>query len=563
LIREPENAYDPAAIAVAFGALRLGYLRREIAQRLAPHLDAGRRYEVWVTARTGGGDRRLGVNIEVARLDAPAEARGSVAPVGGIIAERDAIVTALIGDRRLHEAQHDVIERVLAERRTVAVLGTGRGKSLCFQVPAALLAAREGAKTLVLYPLRALVNDQYEALQRRLAPLGLRILRATGAIEPEEREALMQALESGAWDVLLSTPEFVQHHLPRLLREASRPSFIVLDEAHHIVEARHRAAYSGVPQMVARLAPTRLLALTATARNDVFERLVDALSMTAWVIDPTVRENLSVVDARGTVDRVAAIRRIVGEHGKAIVYGNSRREVTHLAEQLRESFPATAFYHAGVGSAERLEIERRFREDEIRLVVATSAFGEGIDLPDVRDVVLYHLNFHLTAFNQQAGRAGRDGAPARIHLLYGQRDRRINELLLSRSAPEVATLRSIYRGLRGLAGEDATIHLPATEIARILDIDRVDEVTMRTAIAIFTDIGLLTRQEDEEEGGRSLRLLPPSGRVDPHDSPRYLEGLAERESFAAFCDLALGAAAADLERVINRPIYPSGVPLLN
>jgi single-stranded-DNA-specific exonuclease len=92
----------------------------------------------------------------------------------------------------------------------------------------------------------------------------------------------------------------------------------------------------------------------------------------------------------------------------------------------------------------------------VRVVVATSAFGEGIDLPDVRDVVLYHLNFNFTEFNQMAGRAGRDGDPARIHLLYGEGDRRINDFIIAHGSPSLAVLRELYRGMRGLAGDGAT-----------------------------------------------------------------------------------------------------------
>src|SRR6202011_1267984 len=108
----------------------------------------------------------------------------------------------------VREAQALVLERIETGRNTLAVMGTGRGKSFCFQYPAALRALERGAKTLVLYPLRALANDQFNAMKRRLGPLGLRIFRANGAIDGEERRELVAALESGAWDMICSTPEF-------------------------------------------------------------------------------------------------------------------------------------------------------------------------------------------------------------------------------------------------------------------------------------------------------------------------------------------------------------------
>jgi single-stranded-DNA-specific exonuclease len=559
LIREPENPYDPCAIAVRFGALGLGYLRRDIAQHLAPEIDAGRRYTVKIASLTGGGARSLGVNIVLRRVDRERELHAQVSLMPGALSFTD-LQRALIGDRVLREGQRAVIERVLSGKRTLAVLGTGRGKSLCFQLPAALLASERGQKTLVMYPLRALANDQFEALRQRLAPCGLRVLRANGAIDAAEREVLMNAFETGAWDILLTTPEFVQFHGDRFMNDLNRPSFVVVDEAHHVHEAKHRPAYRGIAGFLERLGQPTVLALTATAKQECFDDLVRTLGIEAWIIDPTVRENLTVVDSRGTKDRLAYLRNIFADGGKGIIYCNSRNEATKVAELLRASYPATAFYHAGVATPLRLEVESRFRSGEIRIVVATSAFGEGIDLPDVRDVVLYHLNFSFTEFNQQAGRAGRDGEAARIHLLYGEPDRRINDFIISKSAPTIPILREIYRGVKGLADENGELRMPWTEIARTLEFDRADETTIATAVRIFADAGLAEIRQDDD--GRVIRFFANPPKVDIATTPRYAEGEAERESFNRFCNVAMQAAAVDLERIINRPIYPSSVPLV-
>src|SRR5665213_2265784 len=348
LRRDPDNAYDPNAIGVWFGALQLGFLKREIALRVAPNIDAGERYTAAVTAVTGGGTRSVGINVYVTRFR---EAVRRAATERSAVRRED-VLHALIGERPLREAQRAVLERLEAGCNTLAVLGTGRGKSLCFQYPAAVRALERGAKTVVLYPLRALANDQYEAL-------------------------------------------------------------IGVDEAHHLSESTHRPAYQRVGEAIAALGSPQVLALTATAGDEAFARIRSALRIDAWVIDPTVRDNLHVVDARGTSDKLAYIERVIGDGAKAIVYCNSRAEATKTAEKLRAvAREGIAFYHAGVASAERAEVERYFREGAIRVVVATSAFGEGIDLPDVRHVFLYHMNFDFTEFNQQAGRAGRDGADA-------------------------------------------------------------------------------------------------------------------------------------------------------
>ena len=556
LRRDPGNPHDPSAVGVWYGALQLGFLRRQIAARIAPNIDGGERYTAAVTAVTGGGSRSFGINIFVTRQRAalPASHRDRRAVV------RDDVLHALIGDRPLRDAQRAVIERLDAGHNTLAVFGTGRGKSLCFQYPAAVRALERGAKTVVLYPLRALANDQYEALVARLEPLGLRIHRANGAIDGGERAALNEALESGDWDIVCATPEFVQFHLERFCSDVSRPSLIVVDEAHHLFESTHRAAYQKIGTALDALGRPQVLALTATAGDDAFAKIRQALGIEAWVIDPTVRENLRVVDARGINDKAGYIERFCGDDVKAIVYCNSRRGASSTAAKLRARLgDVVAFYHAGVGSAERAEVERYFRSGAIRIVVATSAFGEGIDLADVRHVFLFHLNFDFTEFNQQSGRAGRDGAEASIHLLFGERDRTINEYIIDRQAPRLETLRRLYAAMKGLA-RDGVLHMSAADVATTLDFDGVDAATVSIAVRIFADAGLVAFGDDDD--GRFVRFLPVRGKVDLTQTESFLEGEAEREAFAQFAGVVLTAKPELLERLIDRPIYPSAVPLL-
>ncbi len=556
LRRDRANRFDPNAIGVWFGALQLGFIRREIAARIAPNVDAGERYGAEVTAVTGGGTRSFGINIYVTRLR-EATPRGESPRAA---AAREDVLPSLIGEQPLREAQRAVLERLDAGRNTLAVMGTGRGKSLCFQYPAAVRALERGHKTVVLYPLRALANDQFDALVRRLAPLGLRIHRANGAIDAAERAALNDALESGAWDLICATPEFVQFHLERFRGELSRPALVVVDEAHHLAESTHRPAYQRIGAAIEALGDPQVLALTATAGDDAFAKIRAALRIDAWVIDPTVRDNLHVVDARGTTNKLAYLERLVSDGAKAIVYCNSRTEATKIAQKLHaRGAAAVAFYHAGVGTAERAYVEKFFREGAIRVVVATSAFGEGIDLPDVRHVVLYHLNFDFTEFNQQAGRAGRDGADASIHLLFGESDRNINDYLIEREAPTMQTLRRLYAAMKRLTS-DGMLRMTPADVAATLGFDRVEAGTITAAVRIFADAGIVDVGEDDD--GRYVRFLSVDGKVDLGKSERYAEGEATREAFARFAEIALTAQAGVLEAVIDRPIYPSAVPLL-
>ena len=561
LVREPDNAHDPNAIAVCYGTLQIGFLRREIAKRIAPNIDGGDRYEARISDVTGGRDgRHFGVNLYVRRVRPVVERDAATAVVAGRT-DAGAIVHALIGDHPIRPSQTAVLERVRAGANTLAIMGTGRGKSFCFQLPAVEQALRDGRKTLVFYPLRALANDQFTALTRRLEAFGLRILRANGAIDDDERAELDAALATGAWDLILLTPEFAEYHRETFVRECNRPALVVVDEAHHLYESRHRPAYGTLPALIASLGSPNVLGLTATAGRDAFAHVRRALRIERWVVDATVRENLEVVDARGGAAgaRLAHIADTLDAAGKAIVYCNSRSEATKLAERLRAPCKGSvAFYHAGMPAPDRASVESLFREGAARVVVATSAFGEGIDLPDVRDVYLYHLNFNFTEFNQQAGRAGRDGAAARIHLLFGAEDRRLNEYIIDRAAPSLPTLRALYRGMRSLATDDA-VRMTYEDVARTLEYDRVSGETVSAAVRIFEEAGLVETGRDDD--GRFMRFRPNPSRVDLTQTTRYAEGEAERDAFARFSDLALSATAQTLEQIVNRPIYPDDIPL--
>ncbi|MGZ3522780.1 MAG: helicase-related protein [Vulcanimicrobiaceae bacterium] len=560
LQRQPDNPHDSNAIAVRYGNLQIGFLSKGIAKHLAPRMDSGTRYRARIESLTGGTkDRNRGVNIYVEREFERVQSAFDVQ--SRAVADHEMIRCALIGDRQPRDAQRAVLDRVEAGKNTLAVLGTGRGKSFCFQYPAAYRALDGEQKTLVLYPLRALANDQYDALLRRLDGFGLRILRANGAISTEERTELMAALAEGDWDIILSTPEFLQFHRDAFTGRSS-PSFVVVDETHHVFEAKHRAAYGSLGRIIASLGNPQVLALTATAADDAFEHVVRELGIDAWVIDPTIRENLHVVDARGKRDKnqkLQYLRDLFNEGGKGIVYCNSRSEATAVAESLRSSVGnEVMFYHAGMASADRAQVETLFRNGGLRIVVATSAFGEGIDLPDVRHVVLYHLNFDFTEFNQQAGRAGRDGAEAYIHLVFGEQDRRINEFIIDREAPTINVLRELYKGMRGMALENV-LRATHVDIARTLDLDKANERTVSVALRIFEDEGLVETGIDDD--GRYVRFLHVDGKVDLTKNERFAEGEAEREDFARFCELVLTASANALERIINRPIYPERVAL--
>jgi single-stranded-DNA-specific exonuclease len=370
-------------------------------------------------------------------------------------------------------------------------------------------------------------------------------------------------------DVVLTTPEFLERHAERFA-DAGRIAFIVIDEAHHVGLARagHRPAYSRLGGAIERLGSPTVLAVTATAPPEVASAIEATLGPGARIVlDPTVRENLRLVDQRSCGDKVSYVAALAARGEKSIIYVNSREVSVQLARQLRQRVPelvhSVSFYNGGLTRSARHAVERAFRAGELTVVVATSAFGEGVNIPDVRHVVLYHLPFGGVEFNQMSGRGGRDGEPASVHLVFSSKDARINRRILESQAPERDDLAALYLALRDQASADGTIETTNAELAEAVLVHApkttLNDRGVSAGIGIFRELGLV---ESEGMGSyRRLRLLPkPDTRLELTNSVRYAEGRDEVAEFDAFREWALGVSADDLLHAFNRPILPKQSP---
>ncbi|TDB39133.1 MAG: single-stranded-DNA-specific exonuclease RecJ [Actinobacteria bacterium] len=576
LERQSENPYDSNACALydPFGD-QVGFFNRTLAGALAPYVDAGVEYDVTVTEVTGGSEgESRGVNVLVARHDAivsdeeAAEAgRTRRAELAALAAPEleERLVRHLIGDRPLHAAQVQALGHLSAGESTLVVMATGRGKSLIFHLHAARAAISRGEASVFVYPLRALVADQAFHLRDTFAELGLTVRTVTGETAPGARDEAFEALGHGGTDVVLTTPEFLDHHAARFA-ESGRVRFVVVDEAHHVGLSRagHRPAYARLDRALEVLGAPLVLAVTATADAATAESICGVLGTDAVVLDPTVRENLVLDDRRGAADKTALVSAIAASGDKVIVYVNSRETTVQLARQLRSRVPhllhAVAFYNGGMTRESRHAVEGAFRDGAVRVVVATSAFGEGVNIPDVRHVVLYHLPFNAVEFNQMCGRVGRDDKRALIHLVFGDKDARINTMILESLAPGRDDLAALYLALRDCAAEgDGSIEVTNADLAARVKQRRpktaMNDKGVSAAIGVFRELGLVT---SEGTGAyRRLQLLPaPEGKLDLASSVRYAEGLEEMAEFADFRVWALEARSNALLSRINRPILP-------
>jgi single-stranded-DNA-specific exonuclease len=242
---------------------------------------------------------------------------------------------------------------------------------------------------------------------------------------------------------------------------------------------------------------------------------------------------------------------------------NSRLKAVQTAELLREKSPGSmqnkiCYYHGGLASADRAAIENAFRSGELQVIVTTSAFGEGIDIPDIRHVVLYHLSFSGEEYNQLAGRAGRDGKPARVHLLYNRRDETLNKNVLASSCPTREVLGRFYRLLQYLVQGKPAIELTNAELVELVKRERIAEPT-ETCISgwlgIFEELGFLEREREGSK--RRIIMIPSPNKMDLNTSLRYQECMAELEDFQKYLQIAFDHNEEHLLTAINRPIYPA------
>lgn len=464
----------------------------------------------------------------------------------------------ILGGADFYEKQSEALSFLDQDKNTLLVLGTGRGKSAVFQTHAASLAWNKKKISIFIYPLRSLVNDQYQRIHKKMALLGLKVSRAQGALNLGKRKQFFCDLEQGKIDMILTTPEFLYFHLDKFKQCASRMGFFVIDEAHHLAKS-NRLGYCQLAHCWQELNKPLVLAATATAAVETAQLITKIFAPMQMVTENYCRENLQIIDQRRQKDKLKYLLKLIDSGERIIIYMNSRRRVYQLAEKLRFYHQGLkekiGFYHAGLNNKERFCLEKSYRQGELQVMVTTSAFGEGIDIPDIRHVVLYHLPFSYGEFNQLAGRAGRNHESAYIHLLFNEADRALNEFILQRGAPSRAVLAKVYLFLL----KQAPLKRPWSEVIRNLPVEMhkqgikyFSSATTATALVILEELGLLACEDM-----KSCTLLPaPSEKLDLAISLCYSEGKDEWEEFQDFANFALTMDKEVVLKMINQPIFP-------
>jgi ATP-dependent DNA helicase RecQ len=444
------------------------------------------------------------------------------------------------GFEDFREGQREVIGSILEGKDAVVVMPTGSGKSLCYQLPALIL---DGV-TLVVSPLIALMKDQVDALRAR----GLPATFINSSISESEQLARIDALRRREHKLVYIAPERFRSSRFNSILQQIPISLFAVDEAHCISTWGHdfRPDYLRLRSVIRSLGTVQTLALTATAtpyvRSDIIQQL--GLSKPQTFVSGFDRPNLSieVVHTEREREKIARIRSLAREiPGSGIIYASTRKAVEQVGSKLKALDLKVTEYHAGMTDAQRVRAQDEFMNGRTQMIVATNAFGMGIDKPDIRFVVHYQMPGSIEAYYQEIGRAGRDGLPSTCVLLFNYADKNTHDFFIEGSYPDISVVKQVYDALAET--ELRRIELSTTEIARRTG--ERNEMAVQSALYVLERAGhiqrtaaALNRGGRGAQQGRSILMLDPTPvtqlRVDPRDISR--RGELERRKLRAMID---------------------------
>ncbi|HMM10889.1 MAG TPA: ATP-dependent DNA helicase RecQ [Bacteroidales bacterium] len=398
------------------------------------------------------------------------------------------VLTRYWGYSTFRPMQEEIIDSVLFGNDTLALLPTGGGKSICFQVPAMLM----DGLCLVVTPLIALMKDQVEQLKKR----GIQAEAIYSGMHSLEVERIYSHAAFGQLKFLYISPERLQTQ--RFIESIAklRVSLIAVDESHCISQWGYdfRPPYLKIAEIRPYAQHAPVLALTATATPDVVEDIMDKLRFRGRQIFQTSYERKNLVyNVVHDADKMSALLRLFKQmpHGSGVVYVRNRRRTREMAEYLNNNGISSTFYHAGLDGNERDRRQLLWMRGQTKVMVATNAFGMGIDKPDVRLVVHMDLPDTLEAYFQEAGRAGRDGNDSAAWMLISTEDIKNLKSSFEATYPEIKTIRNVYQAIGNF------LNIPVgsgTDRAYDFDLQQFSSTYGIPALVCFNVLQILERE---------------------------------------------------------------------
>ena len=411
------------------------------------------------------------------------------------------------GHAQFREGQAAAIQTVLSGFDVVLVMPTGSGKSLCYQLAALMLPGT----TLVISPLIALMKDQVDALERR----GIAATFLNSSLDSGEMASRLAGVRNGRYKLVYIAPErFRNQRFVDALAEA-RVELLAVDEAHCISQWGHdfRPDYLALGQVVARMTGVRILAVTATATPEVREDIVKQLGLgTAPRQTPAIhvhgfeRPNLylSVTRTAKHTHKLAQLMRVIAAYRTGIVYCATRKMVERVHGQLKEEGLSPLLYHGALSDDDRTRAQDQFLSTPSPVIVATNAFGMGVDRRDLRFVVHWDIPGSVEAYYQEVGRAGRDGQSAWCELLFNYVDLHTQQFFLDGTNPEPRDVLSVWEEVRRTCAK-GPIRQAGDAWAEAAGVK--NEMVVRTALAMLERAGLISREVEQGQRAYTTQLV--------------------------------------------------------
>lgn len=435
----------------------------------------------------------------------------------------ETILRDFFGFDSFRPGQEEIINSILAGEDLLAVLPTGGGKSICYQIPALL----SGQFSIVISPLIALMKDQVDSLNSRQIVSGF----INSTLDFRESNKVLDEISSGRIKLLYLSPEKLGSvQFCEKLKSLS-PFYLFVDEAHCISEWGHsfRPSYRRIKSFKDQIGFRNVAAFTATAtedvRNDIIEQL--GLNNPKIFVKGFERENLKLNVIRSGSKKEKVLELLKRSELPAIIYTATRKSAEELADYLRLSNTDSVFYHAGIAPELRRIIQDDFQKERIKLIIATNAFGMGIDKSNIRTLIHYNLPGNVESYYQEIGRAGRDGKISNVYLLYDDNDRQIQEFFIRNSFPTREQIETVYTAICDYApvafGNRYEKEIPIDKnLTSFLESKGITKGLMESTLKILTDSDYITNVSRDLK--HYVRLT-----VDPSRIKNYLNALEEND----------------------------------